>query len=221
MKRVCIYHFTDKSEIRPIVCEKQVEILKDFAKQYGTIEKVCVDKSLKDSLQIEKENLFYNPDFDILVTKDFYHINKHTGKCLDVMKNLISKGIRVCSLEDGEFVFVDAPFDKPLRVCLYHSKYHEDTNRTIETQINIFKLFIKSKTNWIITDVFVDEDEKQNDDSQVELMKLIDNNNNYDLIVVKQFSCFHWRTAKFCKRRNQLKLPIYSLKEGYLSYGII
>ena len=45
-----------------------------------------------------------------------------------------------------------------------------------------------------------------------------ENKEKYDLLLIKDFNSLHWRTAKFCHRRNQLGLPIYSLKEGYLPY---
>ena len=45
MNKVAIYHFTDKSEKRPIVNEKQMSLLRDFASEYGTVEKEYLDKN--------------------------------------------------------------------------------------------------------------------------------------------------------------------------------
>ena len=38
------------------------------------------------------------------------------------------------------------------------------------------------------------------------------------MVLCKDLNTIHWRTAKFCKRRNELQLDIYSMKEGYLKY---
>ena len=66
----------------------------------------------------------------------------------------------------------------------------------------------------------VDEANSQSDSVQTEIFKVIENakQGKYDLLLIKDFNTFHWRTAKFCHRRNELQLPIYSLKEGYLLY---
>lgn len=69
MNKVAIYHFTDKSNKRPIVNEKQMTFLRDFASGYGTIEKEYLDKSLKKCEQEEKEKLIREiGEYDILVT---------------------------------------------------------------------------------------------------------------------------------------------------------
>lgn len=49
--------------------------------------------------------------------------------------------------------------------------------------------------------------------------KLIKNKDNYDLLLVHNLNDVHWRTANFCKVREQLHLDIYSLQEGFLKYN--
>ena len=228
--KVAIYHFTDKSEKRPIVYQKQMDILRAFASQFGAIEKEYLDMTLKQCEQIEKKKMLQEiGQFDILATKDFYHIAKNTGTCISLMQQLLGVGVEIHSIEDGCFIFTEVPFNKELNVAIYHSKYVDNTpsvNRkrrgnsiSAQTHIDIMKLFVKSKTNWKITGVYIDEAQGQSDDKQVELLKLIENSSKYDLVLCKDFNTVHWRTAKFCKRRNDMQLPIYSLKEGYLEYG--
>lgn len=229
MNKVAIYHFTDKSEKRPIINEKQMVLLRDFAKQYGTLVKEYLDKSLKKCEQEEKKKLIQEiGEYDILVTKDFYHIAKNTGTCIELLQQFLSQGVQTHSIEDGCFTFTDVPFDKELNVAIYHSKYIDNTpssdrwkrgnDITVQTQLEIMRLFVKQKTQWKIADIYVDETQGQSDSKQVNLLKLIKNSEKYDLVLCKNFNNIHWRTAKFCKRRNDMKLDIYSLREGYLKY---
>lgn len=224
LKKVCIYHFTNAENLRrPIVNEKQMAILNEFASQYGDIKQVYLDGTLKQCNQDKKKQMIKEiANYDILVMKDFYHLARNTGACFGLLQAFSLQGVKTITMEDGSFSFQfqDAPFDKKLKICVYHSKYKEDGDRTIETQINIFKTFVSHKTNWKIVDVFVDEANSQSDSVQTEIFKVIENakQGKYDLLLIKDFNTFHWRTAKFCHRRNELQLPIYSLKEGYLLY---
>lgn len=221
-KKVCIYHFTNAENLRrPIVNEKQMAILNEFASQYGNIKQVYLDGTLKQCNQDKKKQMIKEiANYDILIMKDFYHLARNTGVCIELLQEFALQGIEVITMEDGSFSFQfqDAPFDKKLKICIYHSKYKEDGDRTIETQINIFKTFVSHKTNWEIIDIFIDEANSQSDSVQTEIFKVIENKKKYDLLLIKDFNSLHWRTAKFCHRRNELGLPIYSLKEGYLPY---
>ena len=221
-KKVCIYHFTNTSK-RPIVNKKQMDLLQDFAASMGEVEKIYLDFTLKQCEQIQKKQMIKEiSSYDILIMKDFYHLSRNTGVCIELLQEFSLQGVKTITMEEGSFSFQfqDTPFDKKFKVCVYHSKYKEDGDRTIETQINIFKTFVSQKTNWEIVDVFVDESNSQSDKVQTEIFKVIENakQGKYDLLLIKDFNTFHWRTAKFCHRRNELQLPIYSLKEGYLPY---
>ena len=219
-KKVCIYHFSNSNK-RPIVNEKQMDLLQDFASSIGEVEKIYLDFTLKQSEQIQRQQMIEEISaYDILVMKDFYHLARNTGVCIELLQEFSLQGVKTITMEDGSFSFQDAPLDRKLKICVYHSKYKEDVDRTIETQRKIFKTFVSHKTNWEIVDVFVDEANSQSDSVQTEIFKVIENakQGKYDLLLIKDFNTFHWRTAKFCHRRNELQLPIYSLKEGYLLY---
>ena len=220
LKKVCIYHFTNAENLRrPIVNEKQMAILNEFASQYGDIKQVYLDGTLKQCNQDKKKQMIKEiANYDILIMKDFYHLSRNTGVCIELLQEFSLQGVKTITMEDGSFSFQDAPFDRKLKICVYHSKYKEDVDRTIETQINIFKTFVSHKTNWEIVNIFIDEANSQSDSVQTEIFKVIKNKEKYDLLLIKDFNSLHWRTAKFCHRRNELGLPIYSLKEGYLPY---
>lgn len=70
--KAAIYHFTDRSAIRPIVYQKEVERLKQFASKLGYSDaEVYVDKSLKKRDQIHLRNLLNNSaEYQALIMKD-------------------------------------------------------------------------------------------------------------------------------------------------------
>lgn len=218
-----IYHFTDGSEKRPVVNEKQLNNLKQFAISQGyVVSDIYCDKSLLKCEHPEFERLISNIDkYDVLITKDFYHISKNTMKCMSIMRDFLDKGVLIHTIENGYFSWDEAPFNKPLRVATYCCRFGtpNEMKQIIQVQNNILKLFTNKKTKWTIVDQYFDESEHQNDGEQVELMNLIKNKDKYDIILVHNLNDIHWRTANFCKIREQIHLPIYSLQEGYLKFA--
>lgn len=223
MSKEAIYHFTNKSERRPGTCYKQIAELRTFALSKGyeiSDSDIYLDKSLQYMEHPEFDRFLRNCDqYKALITKDLYHISKNTGKCIDIIKNLISKGIQVHTLENGTLVFDDVPLDQPLRVATYTSRYgdNKEMKEFIPVKNDIFTLFVKKKTNWTIIDQYCDESQYQNDGEQVQLTELIKNREKYDLLLVHDLNEIHWRTSNFCRIRKQLQLYIYSLKEGGLT----
>lgn len=218
-----IYHFTDGSEKRPIVNQKQLNMLEQFAISQGfSVGELYCDKSLLKCEQSEFDRFMADIDrYDVLITKDFYHISKNTMKCMSVMKNLRDKGIQIHSIENGSFSWEEAPFDKPLRVATYCCRFGapNEMKQIIPVQNDILKLFVNKKTQWTVIDQYFDESERQNNGEQIQLMELINNKDKYDLLLVHNLNDVHWRTATFCKVREQLSLDIYSLQEGFLKYN--
>ena len=218
-----IYHFTDGSEKRPIVNQKQLNILEQFAISQGfSVGEIYCDKSLLKCEQSEFDRFMADIDrYDVLITKDFYHISKNTMKCMSVMKELREKGIQIHSIENGSFSWEEAPFDKPLRVATYCCRFGtpNEMKQIIPVHNDILKLFADKKTQWTVIDQYFDESEHQNDGEQKQLMELIKNKDKYDLLLVHNLNDVHWRTANFCKVREQLHLDIYSLQEGFLKYN--
>lgn len=222
MQEAAIYHFTDESEKRPKIYMDQLNKLEEYAVSLGfTVIEIFCDKSLLRCEHPEFDRFLSSCEqFDILITKDFYHISKNTMKCMSVMKELLNKGIKIYTLENGNFTWAEASFDKKLRVATYNCRFGtpNELKQIIPVQNDILSLFIKKKTNWLIVDQYFDESEHQLDGEQVQLIKLIQNKNKYDLVVVHNLNDIHWRTANFCKVREQLQLDVYSLQEGLLKY---
>lgn len=221
--KAAIYHFTDGSKKRPIVNQKQLNILKQYAISQGfSVSDIYCDKSLLKCEQSEFDRLMADIDkYDALITKDFYHISKNTMKCMSVMKKLRDKGIQIHSIENGRFSWEEAPFDKTLRVATYCCRFGtpNEIKEIISVHNDILKLFTDKKTQWTVIDQYFDESEHQLDNEQIQLMKLIKNKDKYDLLLVHNLNDIHWRTANFCKIREQLHLDIYSMQEGFLKYN--
>ena len=224
MKKIAaIYHFTDGSECRPSINKKQLQILEEFAREQGfSVGEIYCDKSLLKREQDEFRRFLSEVDkYDVLVTKDFYHISKNTSKCMKVMEELRSKGVQMHTIENGSFTWQEAAFDKPLKVATYICKTGtpKKMQQIINVQNDILKLFIRKKTKWSIIDQYSDISERQVDGEQIELKNLMKNRDKYNLILVHSLNDIHWRTTNFCKIREHLKLDIYSLQEGFLKYN--
>lgn len=222
-RKAAIYHFTNGSKQRPKIYRDQLETLREYADSVGLdVADIYCDMSLKRSERSEFERFLENSSqYDALVTKDFYHIAKNTGKCMSVMKQLRDNGLQIYSIENGIFTWEDAPFDEPLRVATYtcHFGTPNEMKEVIPVRNDIFTLFTHKKTNWTVIDQYHDESLHQKDSEQLQMKELIANRNKYDLLLVHNLNDVHWRTANFCKIREQLQLNIYSLQEGFLKYS--
>ncbi len=220
--KTAIYHFTNESKQRPKIYKDQLEILKEHAESIGLdVVDIYCDMSKKRSERTEFDRFLANSDqYDALVTKDFYHIAKNTGKCLSVMQQLQDNGLKIYSIENGIFTWGEAPFDEPLRVATYtcHFGTPSEMKEVIPVRNDIFKLYTDKKTNWTVLDQYYDESLRQKDSEQIQMKELIANRDKYDLLLVHNMNDVHWRTANFCKIREQLQLDIYSLQEGFLKY---
>ncbi|BAK46759.1 site-specific recombinase [Clostridium sp. SY8519] len=220
--RAAIYHFTDKSAKRPIVYQKQLTALKEFAESKGfdDVDIYC-DKSLRRTEHKEFDRFMSScSEYEALITKDFYHISRNTQQSMKIMKDLLNKNVPVYSMENGRFFWEEVPVDQPLRVATYTTHFGEphEIKQVVEVRNDIFKLYANKRTSWIITDQYYDETLYKKDAEQIQLKKLIANKDLYDLLLVHNLGDVHWRTAKFCKIREQLQLDIYSLQNGFLKY---
>lgn len=217
--------------------------LRNYASKFGTIEKEYLDKTLILCKQFEKQKMFKEiGNYDILVIWSFNQMAQNVNVILSQLMEIQSKGVAVYSLKDGyfhfnmnnnrlnhltkqdHFIIANAPFEQKLKVALYHSICHNQTKygRKVEppikmqTQIDVFNLFIKTKTNWEVIDIYKDETEWQSDKTQLAMKEMLENHEKYDLIVCQKLCCIHQKTSKFLKRAKAMGCDIYSLKEGYL-----
>ena len=218
--RAVLYHFTNVSEIRPIVYKKEVKRIRRFAELKGYPDPdEYIDKSLK-RLERQQFDLMMEKisSYKAIIMKDFYHLSKNTGACMSNLVYLNSIGVNVYTIEDGSFTFTEPPLSQRLRVAVYYCGL-EIIGHSHELQFEIMDLFIRSKTNWTVIDHYADLKGNKVDGSQTEIKELIKNADKYDLIMVKSFGDIHWRTSKFCKMRHLLQKDIYSMQEDiFLPY---
>lgn len=218
--RAAVYHFTDGSKIRPVVVRKEIERIREFACKYGFHDAdVFLDDTLCKQAQIQRQELMENiSSYDALFLKDFYHLRKSAGICMSELACLAKGGVKVCTLEDGCFQFVAAPFMQNLKTAAYYCGL-EIKGHSSELQFDIMNSFISNKTNWKLTGCYADLTGNKVDGNQAELGRLIKDSSRYDIILVQSFGHIHWRTSKFCKMRHLLKKGIYSMHEEiYVPY---
>jgi len=221
-RKAAIYHFTDKGIQRPGVCRNQLQALKAFALSKGfDVEEVFCDTSILRHERVEFDRfLSFCEDFDALIVKDFRHINKNTGQCVEVLQELLNKGIVVLTMENGIIRFEEEPLGRPLRVATYNSRFGtpSELKQIVPVQNEVLRLFTSKKTAWKVIDQYFDETEHQANGEQKNLENLINNRERYDLLLVHTLNDIHWRTSNFFRIRERLKLDIYSLQDGYLKY---
>lgn len=218
--RAAVYHFTDGSKIRPVVVRKEIERIKDFALKAGFHDiDVFVDDTLRKNEQAKRQELMEMIlTYDALFLKDFYHLRKNTDICMSELVCLSEGGVKVCTIEDGGFQFISAPFMQNLKAVAYYCGL-EITGHSTELQFEIMDSFVANKTGWKLTGCYADLSGNKVDGNQTELNRLIQESNGYDIVLVQSFGHIHWRTSKFCKVRHLLKKGIYSMHEEiYLPY---
>lgn len=220
--KAAIYHFTDESKLRPKIYRDQLDALKSYASAIGfDVADTYCDMSLKRCERSEFDRFLKNCDqYSALITKDFYHISKNTLTAISIMQELCDKGIKIYTIENGNFSWKKAPFDKDLEIATYCCRFgsKSELHEIIPVQNDILTLFTKKKTNWTVVDQYFDESLYQNNGEQPQLMRLLENKDKYDLLMVHNLGDIHWRTANFCKIRERLRLDIYSLQDGFLQY---
>ena len=197
-------------------------VLEKYAVSVGLdVADVYCDISLNRSERTEFDRfLACSDNYDALVTKDFYHIARNTGKCLSVIQQLRDKGLQIYTIENGIYTREDIPFHKPLQVATYtcHFGTPNEYKEVLQVKNDVLKLFIDKKTKWTLKDQYVDESLHKKGGEQVQLLQLMKNKELYNLLLVHKMSDLHWRTANFCKIRGQLQLDTYSLQEGFWAY---
>lgn len=214
-ERVAIYHFTNKSELRPRVYVKSLDAMYTFVSQQKCWGTPCLyaDFSIKKSEHKAYEQFRENATaYNVLVTSDFFHVDDKLGTFFNELLYLANKDVRIESMKEGRIMWTAEDFlTKKLQVAVYDCQLNElEKNLELE-RLNVF---VRHKTSWQVADIYVEAEKIENDQKQVELQKLIRNVEKYDVILVRRFNVLHWRTSMFFKIVKQLKVPIYSMKEG-------
>ena len=82
--RAVLYHFTNKSEKRPLVYKKEVQRLREFAELMGYPDPdEYIDKSLKKLERSQFDMMMGKiENYEAIIMKDFYHISRNTRACM-------------------------------------------------------------------------------------------------------------------------------------------
>ena len=130
----------------------------------------------------------------------------------ELLDDIYSKGIEIYTLEDGTFLFEEAPYDRELKVATYYCGL-EIRERTADLQKRIFEFFVKAKTKWQVVANYFDDKGNKVQTNQKGMQELIDKKDEYDIILVNSFGDINWLTNRFFKTKNNIGKGIYSLKD--------
>ncbi|MCR5201840.1 MAG: hypothetical protein K6D02_01925 [Lachnospiraceae bacterium] len=220
--KAAIYHFTDSENINTAVCRKSIEALEKLTLDKGYDDyDIYLDTSLLMKNRVNYHNLLSKMEmYDAFIFMDFYHITKVTTSMIKQLKDFSSHNIQIYTLRDGSFILKEAPTDKPLKVATYCCRFGEQVqmDKLVSVENKTLELFVNKKTNWTLCEQYIDKDKNEVYDSQKQLMEIIKNKNKYDLLLIHRLKDISWRSAKFCKRRQQLGMDIYALRDGFLEY---
>lgn len=216
LQRTVVYHFTDGSEKRPCIVEKDIDSIYKYLDRHENWNPVALylDKTLVKTNQAQYQRLRKQSDkYNILLTKDFYHIQTKTVTFWKHVQQLLSEGVHIQSVIDGNLDYFYDPqwLLKDLKVAIYYrsSEAAGESNLRAET----LNMFVSMKTKWNVQKVYADQRTKYSD-KQPELESLLLEASQYDLILVDSFVSIHFRTAKLMRTKKKLNKPIYSMKEG-------
>ncbi len=221
-KHAAIYHYSQGHNLHPGVTSNRIQMIKDYALNSGyDVIQVYHDFSRLRSEQ-DNLNLFLTEcnKYDALFVQDLNQLSRTTTKSVSIITQLVNKGLRVYTLNNGKFGITDDVLQAPLKVATYYncSISKGDSKPVIDVNNEILKLFTSKKTNWTIIDQYSDKSERQNIGEQPNLVNLINNRQKYNLLLVHNVNDLHERTSTFAHIRDDLAIDIYSLSEGLIPY---
>lgn len=213
--KVAAYHFSDRPEARTRIPLKDIDQIYEYASHSKGWEVVALflDTTLNHRQYIQM--LLERSDFDIILVKSFYHIKRKMTAFLSAAKKLREKGVRIISVEEGEFIALENEekewLNKPMNIAVYdrlRSKYEKDIR---QIQLDKFHAFSKYRAEkWNIQEIFIDEGANESEN----LKRLVQEAKNYDLIMVDSFGKIGETIIYIGRLLNSVNIPIYSLQEG-------
>ncbi len=208
---------------KPQRVNASVNVLWGFAASSGyEVEGLYHDISEAGMSRTERQMLLEQCDqYDALFLSCAFHLSRTTRQYFALMKELEAKGLEIHSKDHGILSVSNAiPIEKPLRVATYYSHIISDINghKYSDIQNQVFSLYIKKETPWILVDQYIDKLDEKKVTKQTELLKLIENKDKYDIIIVSDFGNLCWDTSRFFNIRKELAKDIYSLEEGILKF---
>ena len=217
---VAVYHYTDVSDVKPRVVLTDIDSLYEAVHDHKDreVSGLYLDLTLKKSEQANLVRLLEDTEQnDIILLKSFYHLNTCMVSFWNMVRRLERKGIKVVGAEEG-MLSVDSEelVRNQLRVAIYDRSRSEAEEASKNLRLEKLNVFVKCRTEWKIVEIFSD---RYNDKTCAEKGKLLERKGDYDIVLMDSFAMINPRTNHFCKFRDKLGVPVFSLKEGGVNWN--
>ncbi len=217
MFSTAVYHFTNHPYKRPVVALKDIDNLYQYASQLTKSWEVGLYLELET---IGKKSLRYikdNQKINTVVVKRLFHINRKVLPVIDLARK--HSHMNLVSLEEGIFKVCSSPnnplLNKKLRVLIYNRYLSTHEKDFSSLQIDIYKAFIRLKTNWHIVNIYTDDTFGKKQGNYFPLTQITE---GYDVILVDSFQKFDTNIHGLKKLLQHVNKPIYSIKEGEIYF---
>lgn len=214
-RKLAIYHYSIQPEKRTSVTLKDIDKLYEFTSQNFKGWEVSLYLDLDEVRRVNLE-IVLRTDVDVILVKNFFHINRRTIAFMSVAKMLQKRGIKIVSVEEGELRICEEPdcrlLKQPLKAVVYDYFRTEHEKESEDIQMAKFGLFVKHKTEgWTIEGRYIDG---LGDNRQVQLQKMIRESGQFEVVIVDTFSKIGNAITNLDGILKEIKVPVYSLKEG-------
>lgn len=221
-KKAAIYHHQDdltSRDVRLYARQKDIDLLISFVKDQGYEDPdLYFDNTLTLKDRVQYPRLLESLDnYEVIVTKDFYHINRTTSSFIKDLATFSEHGVVLRSVFDGSACILKSVpktlKSKGLRAVSYTASDRQTAGDDLQNEI--FKAYVNKNTDWVLKEQFSPFffDEKR---ELWEYRLGAEAFKDFDILIVRSFSDISSKTEKFAKARRDMGIGILSLKEGYM-----
>lgn len=215
-KKVAIYLVTNKSDQRPIIYERELDKVYEFASQQKCwdVPYVYLDKTLKKSEHSAYERFKEQVNkFDILLLLDFYQLEDKLGTFLKEVLELNKQGIQVISMRQGAIRILPEEIIHQKRKVVAYDNGTPEMEKDLKKAI--LQAFVNHRTQWQLETIYMEE--MHTEDWEEIGERLVEDSEKW-ILLVRKFNCLHPRTIVFFRMIKAIGIPIYSLEEGGICF---
>lgn len=220
---VAVYHDTNQSKIRPVYC------IKDFDELYSTVHPKgwtvglslmdeCRYKGGRKKFPIIMKNL---QKYNVVIVRAMFIIDLKTGKFIQYLSEFKRNNVELYTLSSGEVrLFDDKYIMKQEHNIVAYDSFSPNQEKS-DFLKKIMEAFVRHKTKWILSQYYYEGHRIHRNEEQKMLEEAVDNQDDWEGILIKSFSRISERTTKLEKvllRLDKNKF-IYSMEEGVYLYG--
>lgn len=220
---VTVYHNTNQSKIRPVYC------IKDFDELYSTVHPKgwTVGLSLMDECRYKGGRKKFpiimknSQKCNFVIVRAMFIIDLKTGKFIQYLSGFKRNNVKLYTLSSGEVQLFDDEYimKQEYNIVVYDSFSHNQ--EAADFLKKIMEAFVKHKTKWVLSRYYYEGHRTYRNGEQKMLEEVVDNQDEWDGILVKSFARVNERTSKLEKillRLDKEKF-IYSIEEGVYLCG--